>query len=98
MHLSFNKFVYGHQLVPLLQKAINPLPSQIGDPIIFPQPAIMLRGIGRKALGRLQAFEDGIQGGFRDLHMGGDVLDDLIPIGILMEQGCEDADLQYPTF
>ena len=58
----------------------------------------MLGGAHREQFRGLQAAEDGVEGGFGYVHVGLHVLDDLIPIGFLVLDGRQHADIQQAAF
>ena len=81
-------------LRPPGQKLVDLSNAGLGDAVKLAQPPAVLHGVDGQTPGALQPPQNRIEGGFRDLNAAGEVLDDLVPIGISPPQEGQHAHVQ----
>ena len=81
-------------LRPPGQKLVDLSNAGLGDAVKLAQPPAVLHGVDGEASARLQPAQDRVEGRLRDLDAAGEVLDDLIAVGVPPPQDGQDADVQ----
>ena len=85
-------------LRPPGQKLVDLSNAGLGDAVKLAQPPAVLHGVDGEASARLQPAQDRVEGRLRDLDAAGEVLDDLIAVGVPPPQDGQDADVQQSAF
>ena len=88
------KLINRHDFAPFGFEFLDAADAEIGDAIIFAEPAAVFCGADGEQIAAFQALQDSVQSGFGQLDVGPQILDDLVAVGILVFDGGKDTHVQ----